>query len=557
MSQYAPLCEKQTEYIRNAISPNNWLCVLEGGKRAGKNIINIIAWCAILEEHPDRLHLAAGVSVATAKLNIIDSNGFGVQHYFKGRCKEGKFKDRDALYIKTKTGEKIVLISGGGKAGDERYIKGLTLGSVYISEVNECADKFVKETFDRTISSQQRKILFDLNPKSELHWFYQEILDVYEKKQNDNRGFGYLYEHMTIADNMSMSDERIREVLDTYDKNSIWYLRDILGLRKNVEGLVYDCFNNSMIKEWTTDNLWYTRDYSIDYGTINPFGCLECIEQTINHEITWWVVNEFYYDSRKEKRQRTDNEHAVELKKFINNKRYKNIIVDPSAASFKAELRKTLLKPTETDKEINADNQVLNGIRLVMDLLVKHRLFISPKCVNLIRELNSYIWDSKASERGVEKVVKENDHLCITGDTLIDTIDGQIPIKQLTGKETYVWCYDEETQRKEISLAHDACMTQKNVDVYKITLSNGKTLTGTYNHPILTTKGWVSLIDSVGLMTANSYEIIESIAMAGKADVYNMEVDKYHNYSVEGGLIIHNCDALRYYCRTRIKNYKI
>jgi hypothetical protein len=32
-----------------------------------------------------------------------------------------------------------------------------------------------------------------------------------------------------------------------------------------------------------------------------------------------------------------------------------------------------------------------------------------------------------------------------------------------------------------------------------------------------------------------------------KVDVYNMEVEKYHNFSVNNGLIIHNCiDALRY-----------
>ena len=40
---------------------------------------------------------------------------------------------------------------------------------------------------------------------------------------------------------------------------------------------------------------------------------------------------------------------------------------------------------------------------------------------------------------------------------------------------------------------------------------------------------------------------IKTIKPKGKADVYCMNVDKYHNFSVEGGLIIHNClDALRY-----------
>lgn len=40
---------------------------------------------------------------------------------------------------------------------------------------------------------------------------------------------------------------------------------------------------------------------------------------------------------------------------------------------------------------------------------------------------------------------------------------------------------------------------------------------------------------------------VKKIEYLGKMDVYNMEVEKYHNYSVEGGLIIHNClDGTRY-----------
>jgi hypothetical protein len=45
---------------------------------------------------------------------------------------------------------------------------------------------------------------------------------------------------------------------------------------------------------------------------------------------------------------------------------------------------------------------------------------------------------------------------------------------------------------------------------------------------------------------------IKAIRKVGKADVYNMEVDENHNFSIEGGLIVHNCmDAVRYFVRTR------
>ena len=44
---------------------------------------------------------------------------------------------------------------------------------------------------------------------------------------------------------------------------------------------------------------------------------------------------------------------------------------------------------------------------------------------------------------------------------------------------------------------------------------------------------------------------IKSIEIIGNEDVYNMEVEAHHNYSVNGGLIVHNCDALRGFCIMR------
>ena len=44
---------------------------------------------------------------------------------------------------------------------------------------------------------------------------------------------------------------------------------------------------------------------------------------------------------------------------------------------------------------------------------------------------------------------------------------------------------------------------------------------------------------------------IKSIENIGSADVYNMEVDGHHNFAVNGGIIVHNCDALRYFCVMR------
>ncbi|EFM10159.1 phage terminase, large subunit, PBSX family [Paenibacillus curdlanolyticus YK9] len=237
MIEYAPLTAKQAEYI--ARSKDSWLNVAEGGKRAGKNIINLIAYAMCLEIHPDKLHLVAGVSLGAAKMNAVDSNGFGLQHLFAGRCREGEYKNRDALYIQTATGEKVVIIAGGGKANDAARIKGNSYGTVYITEVNECHQSFVQEAFDRTLASSKRQLFFDLNPKPPSHWFYRDVLDYQDELLKRGENSGYNYAHFTVMGNLSIPDDRLRAVLSTYDKGSLWYQADILGKRTAATGRIY------------------------------------------------------------------------------------------------------------------------------------------------------------------------------------------------------------------------------------------------------------------------------------------------------------------------------
>jgi hypothetical protein len=41
---------------------------------------------------------------------------------------------------------------------------------------------------------------------------------------------------------------------------------------------------------------------------------------------------------------------------------------------------------------------------------------------------------------------------------------------------------------------------------------------------------------------------IKSIKYVGKKPVYNMNVEDLHNFLIQGGIVSHNCDALRYFC---------
>lgn len=400
----APFSQNQMRFFWNCF--DHWFNVAEGGKRGGKNVLITMAYCTILEKHPSRIHLIAGVSTATARLNILDCDGFGLKNYFEGRCREGTYQNRDCLYIQTATGEKVVLVSGGGKAGDEKLIKGNTYGTAYITEVNECSEAFIQEVFDRTLSSPDRKVFHDLNPKAEGHWYYKTVLDFHEAKQRENPDYGLNYGHFTIADNMSISDDRLRAVLATYDRKSIWYARDILGQRKAAEGLIYDMFDRGrnvfkLGEEPIGLRSVAVRWIGVDYGTRNDTVLLEAYDDGN----ILWITREYRWTSRRERKQKTDEEYADDFMAFMGES-YCATIIDPSAASFIEALRRRGVYVME------ADNDVLNGIRRVSTLMSRCLLKICSDCKGTIDELESYHWDDKAALVGIEKPIKEDDHGC-------------------------------------------------------------------------------------------------------------------------------------------------
>lgn len=398
----APFSENQMRFFWDCF--DHWFNVAEGGKRGGKNVLITMAYCTILEKHPSKIHLIAGVSTATARLNILDCDGFGLKNYFEGRCREGVYQNRDCLYIKTATGEKVVLISGGGKAGDEKLIKGNTYGTAYITEANECSKTFIQEVFDRTLSSPNRKIFHDLNPKAEAHWYYKDVLNFHEEKLKANPKYGLNYGHFTIADNMSISADQLRAVLATYDRKSVWYARDILGQRKMAEGLIYDMMDTTANTYRPQDapvgfKSLSTRTITCDYGTTNPTVYLDVYDD--GEKVR--VHREYRWDSREEHRQKTDEEYADDFMEFMG-KEPCAAIVDPAAASFITALRQRGVYVME------GNNDVLNGIRKCSTLLSHRDLLISTDCEGLLDELGTYRWDDKAALMGVDKPIKQQDH---------------------------------------------------------------------------------------------------------------------------------------------------
>ena len=345
------------------------------------------------------MHLIAGVSYSTAKINILDCDGFGLLNYFEGRFRIGIYQNRDCIYINTLTGEKVVIIAGGEKANSLKLIKGFTLGTAYITEVNECHESFVKEVFDRTLSSKDRKVFHDLNPKAEQHWYYENVLNLHQKKQLHDCDYGFNYGHFTIADNSSIDDFRLRKILNTYDVNSLWFQRDILGLRKQADGLVYQMFNKSFNVVPTVprdyERFFVSNDFGVQHRAVfQLWGLCKGV---------YYLVNEYSYEGKTEKMQKTNDQYYDDLINLIGDNKIRQMFLDnaPIASTFNVLIRSKGKLSTRM-----ADNSVLAGIQDVASALVQGKIKINDCCTGTIGQFNEYFWDDKAKE---DAPLKAND----------------------------------------------------------------------------------------------------------------------------------------------------
>ena len=137
---------------------------------------------------------------------------------------------------------------------------------------------------------------------------------------------------------------------------------------------------------------------AIDYGTMNPTAM--GLWRVYRGEAV--MLKEYYYDGRAKKKQKTDEEYYQDLENFADGKKIERVIIDPSAASFKECIHRH-----GKFAVWDADNSVLDGIRLTATLLQTGRIKFHESCENTFQEFQSYMWDGDAGE---DKVIKESDH---------------------------------------------------------------------------------------------------------------------------------------------------
>ena len=278
-------------------------------------------------------------------------------------------------------------IFGGRDESSASLIQGITFAGILLDEVALMPQSFVEQACARCSVTGSR-LWFNCNPAGPSHWFYKSWILEAEKRN-------CLRLHFTMEDNPSLTEEIRQRYQRLY--TGVFYRRFILGQWVQAEGRVYDFFEPEMIRPVPAGEFsqWYV---SCDYGTVNPTSMGLWGRQGE----TWYRVKEFYFDSRRQMRQMTDEEYAAALACLAGGRSITAVIVDPSAASFMELLRR---KGWRVQK---AQNDVLSGIRLTSDLLKAGSVVICEGCDDCIRELDAYVWDLNSGAK--DRVKKEHDH---------------------------------------------------------------------------------------------------------------------------------------------------
>jgi PBSX family phage terminase large subunit len=383
------LFEKQKQVIRAKAR----FILYSGGYACGKTLAGCYWIMKKAIKNPGSIGCIMSPTHRMLQDNILRTNLLPLLEYCNESMGRTFFKYNSAMdqnYIELINGSKIRLRpfddEGKIRGGDYSYIwldEAIGRDRIYLTQ-----SRF-NQIRARLRRGEDQQILFTTNPGSKSHFLYEYFV----KSEDENKEiiFGSIY------DNPYLTEDYITDMRNTYTED------ELLGKWVRNVGVVYDEFDRQIhtVDEVTEDNLNYSL--CVDFGTDNPFACLLI---GVDHDNTYHVIDEVYGGM-------LTSDAIPLIQDMIGDRRIEEIICDNNSPDGADELETELDIPVQ---RVRFRHKLVNqGIRLVKKKLRlkadgKPRLIISDKCINLIEEFESYIWDRDKDEDGKDKPIKKNDH---------------------------------------------------------------------------------------------------------------------------------------------------
>jgi PBSX family phage terminase large subunit len=366
------------------------MIIADGSIRSGKTIsmiISFIAWS--MTNYTNENFIIAGKSMGALKRNVIEP-------MFKILNAQGL----DYKYVRSENphiivGSNFYYLFGASNESSQDTLQGLTAAGAYADEAALMPQSFVNQMIGRC-SVKGSKVWLNCNPAGVYHYIKTDYIDRAEEKR-------ILRLHFSLEDNLTLSDD----IKNRYKRmfKGVFFQRYILGLWVMAEGVIYDGFDSeSMVVSEIPQMVRYW--VGVDYGTSNATTFIIC---GLGIDNKLYIIDEYYHSGSATGQQKSPAQYSKDYIHFMKT-RYPDIVpdyifVDPSAEGFIITLWNDGVRGVA-----QADNDVKLGIELLSSIIADDRFRVHRRCTNVLKEITSYVWDSKAQVRGEDRPLKQNDH---------------------------------------------------------------------------------------------------------------------------------------------------
>lgn len=390
------LTPKQEQSVRESTARLN---IWEGAVRSAKTVASLLRFILAIRVAP-----RGGAIVIVGKtMDTIARNVFGPLQdpaLFGPIAKHVHYTQGSAYG--TILGRRVDVISANDAKAEGR-IRGLTAALAYVDEITIIPEGFWTQLLAR-LSVPGAQLFGTTNPDGPAHWLRKKFL----LRAGE---LNLATWHFKLEDNTFLDPQYVADLKSEYV--GLWYRRMILGEWCMAEGAIFDMFDESRHVIDQVPPIAQLVGTGVDYGTRNPFAALmlglttgltpEGHPHPAGRQLVF--TREYRHDPAVAHAQLTDADYSRELTKWLGPQRPAWIAVDPSAASFKLQL----FRDGHTNV-IDAENSVIDGIRMMSSLLATNRLVIHRSCKGLLEEIPAYSWDDKAAQKGEDRPVKVADH---------------------------------------------------------------------------------------------------------------------------------------------------
>ena len=368
--------------VASFVTNNKYFLLCEGAFRSGKTFIITFYFFFFTQLLPRPYHhLVLGKSRAVIEAEILPK--------MKLLASIGRVFYNYTRYDGTVTiGRQVYHVIAGNDDRDKDRLYGFTMHSMLCTEITRIPEEFFKAATTR-LTFEGGKIFADCNPEGPQHWVKKDWIDT---------GIVDVREHFTFEDNPILSEAKKEQFRRQY--SGVFARRMVDGLWAEADGLIYPVYHAP--KQGDGMGRPNRIDIGVDYGSSSPSAVVVLAQWD-----TLAIVSECQRLDASPASNRTDQSLADEIEEIAWRVDANSLVIDPSAVSLRAELRrrKQDLKRPRNWAITKGRNNLLPGIRFLASELEHGHIKVAEGDQNkdFRREQQGYSWSEDDEDTPIEK----------------------------------------------------------------------------------------------------------------------------------------------------------